>query len=74
MHDALYKEVGEYRSRGRLKAGDFSKSSIIRQMFEDGLLVPNPSRSGTNDEKKHRIVLDGSAKYVIKLQREALDD
>ena len=74
MHDALYKEVGEYRSRGKLRAGEFSKQTIIRELHRSGVLVPNLTKSGTHDEKKHRIRVDGVSKYVLKIERAKLDE
>jgi hypothetical protein len=73
LHDAVFKELGEYRARGRMAAGEFSKREVMRQLFENGILVPNPTKSGTNDEKKHSIQVDGSSKRVIKIPRDKLE-
>jgi hypothetical protein len=69
LSDALFKELGEYRARGRVQAGEFSKRAITDQLLADGILVPNPSKSGTNSVKKHRITVDGGQKYVHKIAR-----
>jgi len=74
LNDALFKEVGEYRARGRIAAGEFSKRAIMNQLFEDRVIVPNPTKSGTHDEKKHRITVDGEQKYVIEIERRRLDE
>ena len=72
LHEALFKEVGEYRARGRVAAGEFSKRTVLKQLFENDILVPNATRSGTHDPKKHRISVDGSPKYVVIVERAKL--
>jgi len=62
-----FKELGEYRARGRMAAGDFSKRTIMQQLKENDVLVLNPTKSGTNDVKKHRIYVDGSRLWVVKI-------
>jgi len=67
LHDAVFKELGEYRARGRVSAGEFSKREIMKQLLEEGIIVPNPTRSGTNDVKKHVVYVDGDPKRVVKV-------
>jgi hypothetical protein len=69
LHDAVFKELGEYRARGRMAAGEFSKREVMRQLFENKVIIPNPSRTGTNDEKKHLIFVDGNRKRVVKIKK-----
>jgi hypothetical protein len=63
-----FKELGEYRARGRMAAGDFSRRTITQQLLENGVLVRNPTKVGTNDIKKHRIYVDGRRVWVIKIE------
>ncbi len=51
-----------------MSAGDFSKRTIMQQLLENGVLVRNPTKSGTNDVKKHRIYVDGRRLWVIKIE------
>jgi hypothetical protein len=64
-----FKEIGEYRARGRIAAGEFSKRAVLEQLLENGVLVTNPSKSGTNDIRKHRVSVDGERQRVIKIER-----
>jgi hypothetical protein len=63
-----FKELGEYRARGRMAAGDFSRRTITQQLLENGVLVRNPTKAGTNDIKKHRICVDGRQLCVMKVE------
>jgi hypothetical protein len=65
-----FKELGEYRARGHMAAGEFSRRTVLKQLEDSGLLVLNPSKSGTNDTKKYRIYVDGEPRVVIKISRE----
>jgi len=62
-----FKEVGEYRARGRINAGEFSKRAVMRQLLDEGLIVANPARSGTNDVKKHAMQVNGEQRLVVKI-------
>jgi len=64
-----FKELGEYRARGHMAAGEFSRRTVLKQLEESGLLILNPSKSGTNDARKHRIHVDAEPKVVIKMPR-----
>jgi len=63
-----FKELGEYRARGHMAAGDFSKRTITQQLLDNGVLVRNPTKTGTNDIKKHRICVDGRQLCVMKIE------
>ena len=73
LYDAVFKEVGEYRARGRVQAGEFSRRAITNGLLDNGVLVPNTTKSGTNSVKKHRISVEGSQKHVLKMKRSALE-
>jgi hypothetical protein len=55
-----------------MAAGEFSKREVMRQLFENNVIIPNPSRAGTNDEKKHVIHVDGSPRRVMKIPKAQL--
>jgi hypothetical protein len=72
LQDAVFKEVGEYRARGHIDAGEFSRRAVVDQLLNNGVLVPNANRAGTNTVKKHRITVDGDQKRVLKVERKVI--
>lgn len=77
---AIFKELGEYRGRGRNNAGRVNRRSVIAQLMEDGLLVPNETKAGTNSRSTHALTVKkfgekkGPRVRVLMLPRSALDD